>query len=198
MGRARARTEGIVVKRVEGETLVYDLERHAAHCLSGVADAVWRASDGRATAGEIAERVRAQTGGEAREDVVLVALERLAAAHLLEEESHAREEGTRRAADGPQAVEDAEPGGATGRRATRRAAVARLGAVGAAALLPLVTTIVAPRAAAAASDVVAVGCVTPPGGCCLNGCDLGCACDTSTDADGACVDQNDPFTPCGP
>jgi Coenzyme PQQ synthesis protein D (PqqD) len=45
-GRPVARTRGLVVKALQDEVLVYDLERHQAHRLNGLAAAVWRACDG--------------------------------------------------------------------------------------------------------------------------------------------------------
>jgi hypothetical protein len=70
---------------VDGETLVYDRERSRAHCLGPVAAAVWRHCDGRATAAEVAERVRAELDVELDAHAVWIAARRLERAHLLEE-----------------------------------------------------------------------------------------------------------------
>jgi len=80
----RARRSDLVVEEVGGETLVYDLERHRAHCLSATAAWVWRHCDGKSTAAELARRLSRKTGREVGEDVVGVALHRLARARLLD------------------------------------------------------------------------------------------------------------------
>ena len=42
-----ARTSGLVVRELAEETLVYDEERHRAHCLNRTAALVWRHCDGK-------------------------------------------------------------------------------------------------------------------------------------------------------
>ncbi len=78
--RPRARQAGLVVQDLPDEVLVYDLERHKAHCLSPRSAAVWRACDGRRTPAQIARRL----GEEMTEEVVWVALQRLGKARLLD------------------------------------------------------------------------------------------------------------------
>jgi hypothetical protein len=121
--RPVARTTGLVVKTLADEVLVYDLERHRAHSLNGVAATVWRRCDGTRTATEIANAIRA-TGVPVSVDAVRYAFDELARARLL---TH------------PIAAEGI----------TRRELMRRLGAT--AAALPLVTSIVAPTAADAQS-----------------------------------------------
>ena len=43
---ARRREDGLIVREVDGETLVYDRRRHKAHCLNRAAALVWRQCDG--------------------------------------------------------------------------------------------------------------------------------------------------------
>jgi hypothetical protein len=62
----RARTDGLVVKELTDEVLVYDLKRDKAHCLNLAAAAVWKLCDGRSTAAEIASRVAGGVRREAR------------------------------------------------------------------------------------------------------------------------------------
>lgn len=81
-GRPLARTSGVVVKAVGDEVLVYDLSRHRAHSLNGVAAAVWRACDGTRDATGIAAGVRAAGGPAIDEPVVQYALAALQRAHL--------------------------------------------------------------------------------------------------------------------
>ena len=45
------------VERLAGETLVYDLRRHRAHCLNPAATLVWRCCDGRTTVASAAARL---------------------------------------------------------------------------------------------------------------------------------------------
>jgi hypothetical protein len=80
----RKREEGLVVQELPEEVLVYDLARHKAHCLSPLVAAIWRACDGQAAADEIARRVAAPGVASMETDVVRLALDRLAKAHLLE------------------------------------------------------------------------------------------------------------------
>lgn len=129
--RPRARSEGLVVRELEEEVLVYDLERHRAVCLNGAAARVWRRCDGRTDAAGLARALGAETGGPVGDEVVWLALEQLAREHLLCE-----------AARRPSSVE----------RVTRRELIRRLG-LAAAASLPLVTSIVAPTPAQAASPL---------------------------------------------
>jgi hypothetical protein len=66
-----ARRDDVVVRDLDGETLVYDLDSHDAHCLNEAAAAVWRRCDGQTTPAEIA----ADLGYD--DEVVWLALEEL-------------------------------------------------------------------------------------------------------------------------
>jgi Coenzyme PQQ synthesis protein D (PqqD) len=79
----RARRRRLVVEQVADETLVYDLERHRAHCLSATAAWVWHRCDGATDVATLAARLGRKLGREADEEIVWVALHRLARAHLL-------------------------------------------------------------------------------------------------------------------
>lgn len=83
-GRPRQRREGLVVQELPEETLVYDLERHRAHCLEAVAAAVWEASDGHRTVEQIAARAAKRIGRPVPEEAAWLALRRLGRARLLE------------------------------------------------------------------------------------------------------------------
>ena len=80
----RQRRDGLVVQELPEETLVYDLERHKAHCLEVVAAAVWEACDGERTVGEIAARATKRIGRRVPDDAAWLALRRLGRARLLE------------------------------------------------------------------------------------------------------------------
>ena len=81
----RARKSKLIVRRLPEETLVYDLERSRAHCLGPVAASVWRHADGRSSPARIAAVVARENGVALDEAAVMVALDRLAEARLLEE-----------------------------------------------------------------------------------------------------------------
>ena len=79
----RTKPKRYIAKPVGEELLVYDLERHRAHCLSSPAAEVWRRCDGQARVDEVASNV----GGF---DVVRLAIDDLAAADLIEGETRER------------------------------------------------------------------------------------------------------------
>ncbi len=54
------RAHGLVVDDLPDEVLVYDLDRHQAHCLNRSAALVWRACDGHSDPAEIARRLTAE------------------------------------------------------------------------------------------------------------------------------------------
>jgi hypothetical protein len=132
----RTRREGLVVEHVGDEILVYDLERHRAHCLNPSAALVWSACDGQRDAAAIAREI-ANELPEASVELVQVALVKLERAHLL-----AAASGT----------------------LPRRAALRRLTL--AAGLMPIVSSILVPEAAQAASCSPNGGCCATKDDCC--------------------------------
>jgi Coenzyme PQQ synthesis protein D (PqqD). len=121
----KARTERLIIEELDGETLVYDLDRDKAHNLNRVAAAVWRQCDGTTSVPQIAKQI---AGSEKPSpDLVWFALRRLERAHLLATPLGARHDGA----------------------LTRRQLMKRVGL--AAAMIPVVSTILAPTAQAAAS-----------------------------------------------
>lgn len=81
----KAREDRLVIRELSDEVLVYDLERHKAHCLSRLAADIWRRCDGRTSVAEIAEDLRRERGATIEDEVVWVALKRLGKARLLEQ-----------------------------------------------------------------------------------------------------------------
>jgi hypothetical protein len=79
-----ARVDGLVIRELADEVLVYDLQRHEAHCLDRASAAIWRRCDGRNTAEQIAKGLGHEIASLDR-DLVWVALQRLDKAHLLEQ-----------------------------------------------------------------------------------------------------------------
>ena len=84
MSQVKARETGLVVREpTGGEVVVYDKERHQAHCLNPTAGFVFRHADGRRTPADIAVLL----GPGADESLVRLALDQLAVAGLLERPS---------------------------------------------------------------------------------------------------------------
>jgi hypothetical protein len=78
------RLDGLVVRELPNEMLVYDLESLRAHCLNSTAAAVWRHCDGETSPADIAFRLAREVGEPVDEDVVWLALEDLGRLQLLE------------------------------------------------------------------------------------------------------------------
>jgi Coenzyme PQQ synthesis protein D (PqqD) len=75
--RPKAKTERLIVREIDGETLVYDRSRDGASCLNEFAAKVWRECDGETSVAEIA----AGLGEDER--AVWLALHQLTKAQLL-------------------------------------------------------------------------------------------------------------------
>ena len=136
----QARRNGLLVQDLAEEVLVYDTERHKAHCLNPMAAAVWRQCDGRTGVAGIARRLQQELSTPVDGAVVWSAIAQLSRARLLTGEVQRSSE---------------EAG------LSRRELMLMLGA--AAASVPLVTTITAPAAAQGAS-CLEEGAVCDPGG----------------------------------
>lgn len=122
-GFPKARQNDLLVEQVGEETIVYDGERQEAHSLNRSASIVWRNSDGEHSVPQLASLLGNELGIEPNDTLVEYAIDRLADAHLLDDNS-----------------------------VSRRAMVKRMTFAGAAALaLPVVLSIVAPTEAMAAS-----------------------------------------------
>lgn len=81
--KPQARDAGLVIEELDDELLVYDLDRHKAHCLNSTAALVWRQCDGKTAAEGIASRLRKESKIPIDDEVVWVALRRLGKANLL-------------------------------------------------------------------------------------------------------------------
>jgi hypothetical protein len=78
------RQRHLLIDSIGNEVLIYDLDRHNAHCLNHTADLVWRHCDGKSTASEIARRITNELGTPFKEEMVWLALKQLERRHLLE------------------------------------------------------------------------------------------------------------------
>lgn len=146
----QSRTEQLVIQEMADETLVYDLERHKAHCLNRAASAVWSHCDGTTTVAEMAEILERDLDIPADEEVVWLAISQLGKAKLL---------------DGPAQKPF------TGVIPARREVIKRMGLIGAAAmLLPVITSIVAPTAVSAATCLAKGAACTTSAECCSGVC----------------------------
>lgn len=83
--KPHARESGLVIEELEDELLIYDLDRHKAHCLNSTAALVWRQCDGKTGVQGIATRLRKEAQIPIDDEVVWVALRRLGKANLLRE-----------------------------------------------------------------------------------------------------------------
>jgi len=146
-----ARKEGLVVRELPDETLVYDLERDRAHCLNETAALVWQRCDGRNTTREIAEALARRLDQPIDERLVWLAIERLGENHLL--------------TDVP-----VPPQGIAGMN--RRELVCALG-LSAAVAIPVVASIVAPMPAQAATCKPSGQPCVSPTECCSGLCNTG-------------------------
>lgn len=205
--RPLARADGLLVRELDGETVVYDLESKQAHCLKALAAAVFAAADGQSSHAEIAALVRTELGTTVDDGDVAEAVRQLDTAGLL---------------DVPLPVHLSGEAGADEPGVPRREALRRIGFAGAGAAMAttLITSIVAPSAAMAQSGIPpgcsGCGknpdctsnhcCQSVPGkqcnasccvgsnnschgtGCtCVGGANNGQACNTTTCPGGACV-----------
>jgi len=82
-----ARSGQLVVRELPDETLVYDLERHQAHCLNSTSAFVWKYCDGKTTVAEMVRLLKGEFTAPVDDDVVWLALKQLRRLHLLEEGS---------------------------------------------------------------------------------------------------------------
>jgi hypothetical protein len=126
-----ARTEGLTIEDVDGELRVYGEEPGTGCVLNETAAIVWRNCDGKRKLKHLVALVSEQTGTPADEDMVLIALDKLAEHGLL--------------------LSGYEPRGAQEERLSRRRFFGRAGIAGATAMAaPVVYSAVAPTGALAA------------------------------------------------
>ncbi|HKQ03887.1 MAG TPA: PqqD family protein [Blastocatellia bacterium] len=147
----RARQEDLVIEGLGGETLVYDMRTHKAHCLNHTAALVWSRCDGRATVGEMAKVLESELSMPVRAEVVWLALEQLGKAQLL-------------VSNLPKTMSH--------RALSRRDVIRRVG-VGAIAL-PLVASILAPTAEATVTCIAHNSTCTQGGTPCCDAAPCNC------------------------
>jgi hypothetical protein len=152
--RPRARTEGLIVRKLDDEVLIYDRDGDRATCLNAFAADVWERCDGRTTPATLARTLARERSQVVEESAVRLALDELSRAGLLEPDGNT----------------------APSRYGESRREVLRKLGVGAAVAVPMITSIVVPTMADAASCLgFGAPCMTDPDCCssnCVNGlCD---------------------------
>lgn len=153
--KPRVRRGGLIVRELPEEVLVYDCERHQAHCLNPAAALVFRHADGRRSVAQLASLLREGLNVPADERWVHLALDDLRRAHLL-----------------------ATPDREEPRSPSRRQLLKRMGI---AAALPAVASVLAPTPAEAVNTCIQESScpgqdgqpcysIDPGLGCAGNGC----------------------------
>jgi hypothetical protein len=135
----RAREEGLIIKYLPEEVLVYDLVSEKAHCLNPTAALVWKYCDGDRTASEIKDAIQKETRTTVDERLIWLALDQLQAFDLIVGEIQR-----------PPILKDM----------SRRELIRRIGVT--AVAIPIIISIVAPPAQAQAS---CSGSSNRPDGC---------------------------------
>jgi hypothetical protein len=145
------RTDGLITRQLDGETLIYDRRTNKAHCLNRTAALIWDRCDGQTTVDEILSSLSQEFDTAVDERVVWFALKQFDRDQLLDERPSF-----------PPAFVDAA--------VSRRAMVRVLGLSTAVIALPLVTSIVAPTAVQAATCLPSGASCTSSAQCCSGLC----------------------------
>jgi hypothetical protein len=133
----RAREAGLIVRELEEETLIYDVDTDKAHCLNQTASLIWKHCDGTSSVTQICKLLSQTMATTIDEKVVWYALEQFNKDGLLEEQI-----------EPPAAFKIA---GMSRRQMVRTLGLAAMVAI------PLVTSIVAPTAVQAGGSCIPVG-----------------------------------------
>lgn len=80
------RKSGLIIKKVDGEILIYDQDRNKAHCLNQTAAKVWEYCDGETMIAAACESLARDLNAPVNEKLVRYAIEQFSADHLLETE----------------------------------------------------------------------------------------------------------------
>ena len=82
--RPQSKKQNLVEQEVDGELLIYDLERNRALCLNQTSAMVWQACDGKRTVADINDLLGKQLKAQTDEDIVWFALDQLSKEKLIE------------------------------------------------------------------------------------------------------------------
>src|SRR5882762_1467555 len=79
-----SRTDNLVIRELDDETLVYDSERNEVHCLNQTAALVWKQCDGKTTAAQAAQSLQNSLKIAVDNDLVWLAVRQLERFRLVE------------------------------------------------------------------------------------------------------------------
>jgi hypothetical protein len=143
----RARQAGLIVRELDDETLIYDVDTDKAHCLNQTAALIWKHCDGTSAVSQICEVLSQTMETTIDQKVVWYALEQFNKDRLLEEKI--------------------EPPAAFMIAGMSRRQMVRTLGLAAMVAIPLVTSIVVPTAVQAGTSCIGDGNPCPTGsGCC--------------------------------
>ncbi len=128
-----SKTEGFVVQKLKGETLVYNLETNKAICLNETSAIVWEMCDGKTSVPKIAEKITKKLRKPVAEDLIWLAIDQLKQEDMVDNSSELY-----KAFEG----------------LSRREIIRKVGFASVVAM-PIISSVVAPSAAAAQSGGVA-------------------------------------------
>lgn len=80
----QSRTENLVIRELDDETLVYDMERNEAHCLNRTVALVWSHCNGKTTATQAARVLTRNLDAHVDADLVWLAVRQLQRFHLVD------------------------------------------------------------------------------------------------------------------
>ncbi len=143
------RQTGLLVENVQGEMLVYDLERAQANCLNQTAALVWEYADGKTAIPHIAQRVGQELSTSVDEQVVWYALDQLQRKNLMQTQMQLP---------------------AKYATLSRREFMKRVALVGALAAIPTIVSLTAPTPTEAATCLAAGEVCTSGTQCCSGIC----------------------------
>lgn len=149
------RQEGLLVKTVQDEMVVYDTNNAQANCLNQTAALVWEYADGNTSVSELAQKVEAKLGTPVDERIVWYALDQLHHKNLLEGQ-----------------VELPQPFS----NLSRRDLLKRVALVGALVAIPTVISITVPSATEAATCLSQGSACVSNAQCCSGNCAGGTIC----------------------
>src|SRR5882672_2710045 len=85
-----SRTDNLVIRELDDETLVYDSERNEAHCLNQTAALVWKQCNGKTTAAQAAQFLQSSLNVVVDADLIWLAVRQLERFRLVEPASKSR------------------------------------------------------------------------------------------------------------
>jgi len=148
-----ARKDGLVVRKLNDEVLIYDVEQHQAHCLNLYAAKIWDLCDGSHTVSDLSAMLRLDedVSKDQREQMVWIALDQLERANLLD-----------KPVSKPEMV-----------MAMSRRQLMKTAGIAALIALPIVNTLISPTSAEASTCLASGQGCTISSQCCSGLCSVG-------------------------